>query len=270
MTSRLSTDFGDARVWHPTGSRSNFNLVYIGLGILNLATIVAALFVAHLVIEELNDRTTEARLWDQRQELIHDLASQSRAIFEPANDVFQSMDASAERARAVALTAAFEANLPKVLKALDHLDDSDADQIEAGDLQSRIEALARYVRQGQILALAVMDSFEKGDQARAGQLMAKSDKLASHTDDLVHAINDSMTAQFLHELEQSGSKVQAFRYSLALFCSMVIVLVFGATVYGLNVSRLLKTHVEERDRQFQEIEQREQWLAEKNAALGTA
>jgi signal transduction histidine kinase/DNA-binding response OmpR family regulator/HPt (histidine-containing phosphotransfer) domain-containing protein len=269
-------DFGPARPWTAGGSGTRLNFVYVALAAVNLLTVAAAVYVGYRTLELIGERVTEARNWSQKQEAVHQFADAAQAVFAPANEVFLTRDPDAERDRLKRAVQKFEASLANVERAIDEFSEIDQGQETDEVLSSRIDAIVRNVRQGQVLGLAILKKFGENEAQASGVsstatgLMAQSDRLAGRVDSLVHSMSEEMADDFIEDLVAAGRSAEVYRKSLAVFGALMILLVIGAFAYGLNLSRILRLSAREREEQMLNIAAREKQLEDKNEELALA
>jgi signal transduction histidine kinase/DNA-binding response OmpR family regulator/HPt (histidine-containing phosphotransfer) domain-containing protein len=276
MTNFSGQDFGPARVWNQSGSGTRLNLIYILLAVINLATVSAAFYVGYRTVELISDRVAEAREWDVRQKAIQQFAKKAQAVFEPANEIFVSLDPVAERANLDAAVEAFdtalaalEAQLQEQSELLDHHNNRD-------EILDRIAAIGRYVRQGQALGRSVIQRFTDKDASAAGRadtataLMAQSDRLSGKVGEALDEINADVTQDFITDLSIAGEEAATYRKSLMVFGALMFVVVIGAIVYGMNLARIFRIAAQDSESQIIAIAARESQLEQANTELQRA
>lgn len=251
-----------------TGSR--LNVVYSALAILNFATIAAAMYIGHQTLTLLEGRAAEARDWQERHVQMGRFAAAAAKVFHPANDVFRSRDTESERAALAEAMVRFESQKSALQAQMSDVGEPDAHQDTIDQLSRRIEAIARNVRQARILGDGVMRNLDGGDMVKAGELMAKSDRLFETVNEVLRSMNEVMIGDFIDDFEFADASAAAYRSSLGAFAGLMILLFGGAVAYGLGLTRVLRRAGLERERQLQEISAREGLVERKNQELEAA
>jgi signal transduction histidine kinase/ActR/RegA family two-component response regulator len=174
--------------------------------------------------------------WAQRASAISHLGDLAQAVNAPANDVFDSKDAPAERERRDVARLAFNAHLGRI-------EDNLAERTSPAEHQRIAAALAvTQAALDEMVAEAgrVFAGFEQHNPAVAGVRMVAMNRAYGR---LTHSISEAVSLvqgiQSTH-LQQTLAEARSLQSLAVTIGCLITLMVVGVTFYGLNLGNVMR------------------------------
>ncbi|MEQ1782708.1 MAG: ATP-binding protein [Hyphomonadaceae bacterium] len=218
-----------------------WHLVYLALAAFDLLTVLISLSLSHNLMEVYTRSVEINTEWAQRVSAISHLGDLAQAANAPGNDIFDTHDLPAERARRDVAIAAFDKHLATV--------ESDLALRTSDDEQARIGGALEVTKSAMIDMIAEADRifvyFQQSNAASAGERMASMDRAYAR---LTRSISGTVTqvqaiqSQHLQEQLSTAHNLQGLEL---LIGGLIMLMVLGVTVYGHNLGKVMRRQTRE-------------------------
>ncbi len=218
-----------------------WHLVYLALAAFDLLTVLISLSLSHNLMEVYTRSVEVNTEWAQRVSAISHLGDLAQAANAPGNDIFDTHDLPAERARRDVAIAAFNKHLAAV--------ESDLALRTSDDEQARIGGALEVTKSAMIDMIAEADRifvyFEQSNPASAGERMASMDRAyARLTRSISGTVTQVQAIQSQH-LQQQLSTAHDLQGLELLIGGLIMLMVLGVTIYGHNLGKVMRRQTRE-------------------------
>ena len=213
--------------------RARWYLLYYLLAALDVATVLVSLTLSHELVQIHVDSVAQRQAWEIREAQYLRLAELARAVNAPGNDVFDSRDVDAESKRLRLALTEFDAQLaacreevrtrvraaeaPRLLEALDEIEQTMRDMVNEADV--------------------IFDHFDSGRPDRAGERMASMDRkygIVGRSLERLFGIVADIEQAHLDEQLRTAQVLRRLEY---LIMALAILMIAGALYYGTRIYR---------------------------------
>lgn len=232
---------------HP---RSRLHLVYFALAAFDIIAISCTLFLSHSIMTAYEGAVHTSRRWAAHVADIAVLGELARQTNAPGNDVFESGDVPAERARRDAALARFDAHWEKLRVQIAISADSEDDQTFASSMASIRTSMDAMTRE----ADEIFRWIEQGDDERAGERMASMDRTYGRlTRSILDAVNTVQNIQIEH-LEHQVDVAQDLRVLEAIIGGLIVIIVISVAIYGAKIAAVMRENEDRHDAMIAQLE----------------
>jgi signal transduction histidine kinase/ActR/RegA family two-component response regulator len=217
----------------PVAQRPKWYLVYYLLALLDVITVLASLTLNHRIMEIYVNSVARSQQWEQRETNYARLSELANLVNAPGNDVFDSRNVAAERARLQVALTAYNAHAATACEELE----GNVTPGEARLLQGAFEEIESAMREMTAEAELIFGYFTAGEAERAGERMATMDrKYAGVLRAFARLFGAVRTIRHAHFEEQVRAAEWLKRIE-QLVMGMAILMILGALFYGSRLSR---------------------------------
>lgn len=218
------------------GSKSNWHRIYYVLGAFNVLSVLASVYIGHLLMGHYRDSVAENSLWAERVAGFQELGQTATRANGPGNDVFESKDIEGEERKLDEYVTQFDAQLLKARAEVNAGLPADQAAKLTAELELAKVAFHEMVRE----ARTIFASFRKNDVEEAGRHMASMDRaLGSTSDALGRLAHEARTQQGASLAAQLGRATSMQRFEWALVV-LVVCMVIGVVLYGAKLARIFQ------------------------------
>lgn len=227
---------------------------YYLLAIFNVVTVITSLFLNHRLMSRYEASVTTNEQWAARLLTYSQLSQAANAVNAPGNDVFESQEIFAERARLNWEYTGFQRILKSAQKDLQkNVSPQDRETLLNSLEGAQIEVAEIVQEANQIFSLLEGDQTEK-----ASQRMASMDRAyaKAHTS-LENLRQDVRRIQQkgLNQQKIEAQKLKKFEY---IVVSAVLIMVASLTVYGHKLSKQIAAEAKNKERLISELQHNQQ------------
>jgi signal transduction histidine kinase/ActR/RegA family two-component response regulator len=218
----------DAPRWH---------YLYFILAGIDVLTVAFSLFLTHNLLTIHETSVEQSQVWSSRVTELNVLGTLAQQTNAPGNDVFDSRNVAAERARMAESHKGFEAKLNTIGAELQ----ANATAAESRAFDGKLAEVKAAMGAMRSEAAAIFGHFDAGDPASAGERMASMDRSYA---ELTTAIAGTVqTALGRHQafLQQELATAKDIRKLEYLIVGLVVLLVLGVAYNGHRISNLVNT-----------------------------
>ena len=238
MHSFLGTEEGAPRITiadddRQRTARPKWHVVYFLLAGFDLITIMISLSLNHSLVTHYQRSVKVQSMWADRLGRYSDLGHLAGVVNAPGNDVFDSRNTDAERARMRAALPVFRDALADVRRDLER----DADADTAGRLIQELVPIERAMDEMVAEAELIFSYFRLQQADKAGERMATMDRkyasVHAAVQQLTRHVRDIQQALFARDAVDAASLAK-IEYVIAAF---IVLIVVGVAVYGHRMAR---------------------------------
>jgi|CXWL01.1.fsa_nt_gi signal transduction histidine kinase/ActR/RegA family two-component response regulator len=213
-----------------------WHLVYFALAAFDLVTVLLSLTLTHNLMNIHTQSVESSREWAARLGAITELSDLAQAANAPGNDVFDSGDVGAERARREQAVTAFDQRLAIIARELNANVNSQQRSDITRALSDARMAMTAMVAQSEL----IFRHLEAGNRRAAGQRMASMDRTyANVTRSISQAINAVQEVQSVF-LSRQVANADQMRNFEALIGALILMMVIGVTFYGHKLGQVMR------------------------------
>jgi len=224
--------------------RPKWHLIYYLLAAIDLLTICGSLYLNHSVMGIYRDSVEVNQDWTSQLTGFLDLAGLAQATNAPGNDVFDSHDVDAEKARRDAALAKFEAKIVDIRRSLS----GKPETVELAQLTASIYEISEAMDSMLATADLIFVHFRNNDADQAGRYMATMDRtygvLMQRIADAQRQVQGIQFGNFQRELT-SATELGRFEYVIG---SVIFVIISLVMIYGHKIAVAMRTAENERQR----------------------
>jgi two-component system, OmpR family, heavy metal sensor histidine kinase CusS len=222
-------------------STNRLHLVYFALAAFDIVTITATLSLSHRIMSAYEGAVQTSRDWAARASEIVELGDLAQQTNAPGNDVFDSGDVAAERARRERALEAFNVQYALVSQELQ--------RNTSPHERAAIEAALHDVRisMGEMVARAddIFVQIGAGRADLAGRQMASMDRTyAKLTTAIAVTLGEMQSVQIAH-LEEQIQIAQTLRRLEFIIVGLIFFIVVGVAIYGHHISQVMRRNTDE-------------------------
>ncbi len=231
-------------------TNSRLHLVYFALAFVDILTIVATLLLSQSIMGAYENAVRTSQAWAERAAAVGDLGRLAQRVNAPGNDVFDSGQVEAERARRDLALAAFNAKGDSIEREL----------IMSVSPQERahvINALAdvRYAMDNMVSrADMIFDLIARGQDDEAGRNMASMDRIYAQLTNAIAGTLDTIDTIQLRHLQAQAENAQMLRRLEFLVVGVILLIVICVSIYGNHIGRVLRRDAEEFNKVLEQLE----------------
>lgn len=230
--------------------RSRLHLVYFALAAFDILAISCTLFLSHSIMTAYEGAVQTSRRWAAHVSDIAVLGELARQTNAPGNDVFESGDVEAERARRNLALASFDAQWAK-LRVEIAASASESDRVvfaaSMASIRSSMDAMVSE-------ADGIFEWIGKRDEERAGQMMASMDRTYGRlTRSILDAVNTVQAIQIEH-LEHQVEVAQDLRVLESIIGGLIVIIVISVALYGSKIAAVMRQNEERHDSMIAQLE----------------
>jgi PAS domain S-box-containing protein len=216
--------------------------VYFVLAGLAIASIASTLWLTYSYVGSHSDLVARSREWANRMDAYNHLGELAAAVDAPGNDVFQSRDVAAERARAARALGQFQSELTTQHFALDR---SHATGIPG--LQALLDTVGAEIDSVYSLGLQTLTAFQARGPGVAGAHMAVMDRHFMRAIMALGRMRGSVRTEREALLARQAAVLARIQRLERVIAALVVLLLVGAGWYGVRITRELQRHQAERE-----------------------
>ncbi len=229
--------------------RWRLHAVYVALAALGVAAVSLGLYLSDRAAILYRDAVTVNQAWASRQLRYLALGPLAAAVNAPGNDVFDSRDVHAERARLAAAARLFDERLD-ALRAAPGATAAGAEASLARDLAGLATAMADM----RVAADRIFAAFDAGAPADAAARMATMDRRYADVRRAIDALTRDVAAEQSRLLAaQADTAAWLYRVEL-LVAACLLLLVATAIAYGVRAAGQVHADAAERERHMAALE----------------
>ncbi|MCE9521238.1 MAG: response regulator [Alphaproteobacteria bacterium] len=245
--------------------------VFTVLVVMNIVTALGALAMGQLTLILLNGRQAETTVWNARIAKLMELRDALHALDVPANSIFETGDAAAERRSLAEVEGKFGAVRAQLFDLLEDGTDAEAggtaNHERRGKVVYEIRTQLNAIRNlGEEMAQrthVVIDYFSVGRRDEAAREMVKVDRLFSDagvgvTKVMLLILGDQRNQ--INEVHAAANRIQSVQLA---FGALIVLLALGSLLYARSTDRLWKSSEIERARYVAELEAHRHELQDK-------
>lgn len=230
--------------------RSRLHLVYFALAAFDILAICSTLILSHTIMTAYEGAVETSRRWAAHVSDIAVLGEFARQTNAPGNDVFESGDVAAERAKRDEALDRFNAKLALLETEIAVSASPDEDRIFSSSMASIRTSMNAMVSE----ANAIFEAIESGDEHRAGQKMASMDRTYGRlTRSILDAVNTVQGIQINH-LQHQVEVAQMLRRLEALIGALIVIIVISVALYGAKIASVMRENEERHDQMIARLE----------------
>ncbi len=239
------------------GSSSKTNpkwyLAYFFLAAFDILTVSIGLYLNHTIMS-LYTRSVEVnREWAGRLGQLAELRELAGAVNAPGNNVFDTLNVASESAKMSEKFRRFKEDLVSFRDGLH----KDLSEPEAEPLLKNLSAIESAINEMTEEASLIFSYFTQDQPDEAGKHMATMDRKYAKVNaafaQLNAAIRTIQQVRFDQQRERAVS-LQNFEYLIA---TLIVLMVFGASVYGHRIYRQMGSAAREKEQFLQELQEKE-------------
>jgi len=234
-------------------SRPRWHRVYFALAAFDILAVCFSLAVSHQTMAIYSDSVALNREWSERLNRFIDLSQRAADVNVPGNNVFESGDPVAERARMAAAYEVFTRGVEAARVDLVGSADSPLGRHLAFDLEVATRAVSAMLAEAE----KIFAHFRNGEPDLAGSRMAAMDARFYEVNvafgDLMRDASDEQRAMLLSQQAQA----QRLRHFEWVIAGAILAMVLAVTVYGHLLARKMKRDHEALIRAKERAEQAE-------------
>jgi HPt (histidine-containing phosphotransfer) domain-containing protein len=212
--------------------KEHIGRLYTLLAAFNLASVLAGVLLCHNLVASYQRSVEVNREWAGRADQVSALSRTATDANAPGNDVFESHDVPAERARLKRFTAEYEQLHGKARDGLGPLPAA-----QRTELTKRLEAAKRAFHAMLGEAEAIFSAFERNDPATAGRHMASMDRQLAATSSALGELSSAESQLQQAAFAKQSANAASLGNWATLLVAAVAVLVGLAVAYGRLLSR---------------------------------
>ena len=221
---------------HEPARRRRLDLIYFALAGFDLLTIGFTLLLSNNIMDLYEQSVTRSAVWSARINELVELAQYAQEANAPGNDVFDSRDARAERARRDAGLQRYEQQRDAVLEELERNVPGEG----ATRIGGQIRTADRYMQDMMREADDIFAEIEAGDDESAGRRMATMDRVyARLSRSLLEAINEVQQVEDQNLRRQVALAGELRRLEFVVM-GLIFVIVIGVAFYGRQIGAVMR------------------------------
>lgn len=213
----------------PSASRPiRWHWVYFALAAFDIATVSASLYLNHLLAERYGQSVVHSSEWSGRVNRLSTLGELALAVNAPGNDVFETRDVEAERARAKASWIQFKSMADDFRHNIEtHVVGEQREYLVNGsqEVERAVHAMSHE-------AEAIFVAFSKGDEAEAGKHMASMDRLLVESNTALGQIRRRAIDIQQEHFRVQQEFVEQLRFFELGIGGLIVIMVTGVAFYG--------------------------------------
>ena len=213
-----------------------WHLVYLALAAFDILTVLISLSLSHSLMETYTRSVEVNTEWAQRVSAISHLGDLAQAVNAPGNDVFDTHDVAAERARRDVAINAFNAHMATV--------ETDLSTRTSADEQSRVGAAIDVTKAAMLDMIAEAERifvyFERQNPASAGERMASMDRAYARLTRSISATVTQVQAIQSQHLQQQLSTAHDLQGLEIVIGGLIMLMVIGVALYGHNLGKVMR------------------------------
>jgi predicted signal transduction protein with EAL and GGDEF domain len=193
----------------------------------------------------------ESTEWARRIAQYSELGELAALVNAPGNDVFDSHDVPAERARMRSALAAFDLALAQCRSDLA----ASVDPVVAAPIAGRLDETALAMQRMLAEAELIFSYFSVGRAEQAGERMATMDRKYFTLNSTLAALRTELLGIQSRELEQQQQQAAGMRKWEWAIAGLVAIMVCGAAFYGHRISKQMLRSMQDSERANEAIRQ---------------
>jgi diguanylate cyclase (GGDEF)-like protein/PAS domain S-box-containing protein len=208
--------------------KQKWQYLYFLLGALDLITVGIGLGLSHTLS---SDYRAAAAANHQLAGLlfeITELSTLAQMVNAPGNDIFDSRNAGAERARRDAALLRFDAQLAAI----------GSDLNEDAALKSALARTSAAMAEMTDEATQIFVHFERGEARAAGRRMATMDRKYAHLTGAISAAIEAVQTRQMTLLDQQVARARELQSLELVIAALMTLMVTGVVIYGHFVGKL--------------------------------
>ncbi len=210
--------------------------LYFVLAVFNVVTVVASLWLNHIVSSTFLHSVAVNQEWAERQSLLSQLAEDVIGANAPGNDVFESGDVSLERTRLKQAVQRFQISRNRVQDDFSTLKTQDP-TLALQHLAKTEECVQRMIEH----ADHVFDSFQTGEREVAAESMAHMDRAMALAGSQLAELRAWASASQQRYFTEQLQTIQGLRRWGEKLAAVVIAMVITSLSYGVIASRQMRS-----------------------------
>lgn len=219
-----------------TPTRPKWHLIYYGLAIFDIVTVIATLYLTDLILDIHVDSVAESSVWASRTGNISDLNLLLVSVNTPGNDVFESKQPQQEAQNLENYHQEFMSLYDKVKQEIITIEDKALSEELLAKLEKSLQFESGIVSE----ARTVFHHYMDGELAIAGNHMAMMDKqfaeASTHLAGAAKKIRE-IQQELLNEEIEKAKQLKQYEY---VIIGLVVLMILCVLVYGHFIARRIQ------------------------------
>ena len=221
--------------------RPKWHLIYYVLAAFDVITVSGSLYLNHQIMGIYSGSVGVNQEWATRLGRLADLGDFAQKTNAPGNDVFDTHQVAAERAKREMALVDFNVQLRSIRADLDRF----VEKIQRDALLATLDRIGIAMDDMVVEADQIFLHFENDEDALAGRRMATMDrKYAVLTTNISQVLHDVQRIQ-RKNFEQQLDNAESLRRFEFLIGAIIVLMVAGVTFYGHAIAKVMRRHEEE-------------------------
>lgn len=216
--------------------RRRLDLIYFALAGFDLLTILLTLSLSNHIMDLYQQSVARSAAWSARVGELVELAQLAQRANAPGNDVFDTHDVTAERARRDVGLQSYARQRDLVLQELEAQVPGEDARVIAASIRDADRHMTDMMREADSIFLEI----EGGDDEAAGRRMATMDRvygrLVSSLLGAIIAVQQAEDANLSHQAELASE----LRRLELLVMGLIFVIVVGVAFYGRRIGAVMR------------------------------
>ena len=226
---------------HASG-RPRWYWLYFLLAALDVITVLISLGLNHRLMEIYSESVTVNQQWAGRLSKYADLAVRAGEVNAPGNDIFDTRNVADESARLKKALHQFNRELAAAREEIAAVPTTEARSL-LGNFSEIDKAMAEMVREAGL----IFGYFEENKPDRAGERMATMDRKYALLNAALAGLSRQVRAVQKSHFDVQVETAQQLKRIEYVIAGLVVLMIFGALVYGHRVLKAMRAADEERE-----------------------